>query len=84
MLNTMQRSPEFSIASSGIKEWRLDKQLHREDGPAVEWPDGSKEWYWNGQRHREDGPAIEWGDGSKMWYLNDVRVIEAQLRNKLV
>jgi len=32
-------------------------QLHREDGPAIEWADGVKEWYWAGQRHREDGIA---------------------------
>jgi len=31
--------------------------LHREDGPAVEWYNGSKEWYKNAKLHREDGPA---------------------------
>lgn len=35
--------------------------LHRENGPAVEYPDGSKEWFLNHQRHRNDGPAIEDG-----------------------
>ena len=43
---------------------------HREDGPAVEYSDGSKSWYLNGKLHREDGPAIEGADGSKSWYLN--------------
>ena len=38
---------------------------HREDGPAVEYADGSKEWYLNGKLHREDGPACEYADGSK-------------------
>ena len=46
---------------------------HREDGPAIEWANGSKAWYINGLRHREDGPAIEWANGSKAWYLNDKR-----------
>ena len=33
-------------------EWRNDAgQLHREDGPAREWSDGSKEWYLNGNRY---------------------------------
>lgn len=32
--------------------------LHREDGPAVEWKDGSEEWYINDVLHREDGPAV--------------------------
>jgi hypothetical protein len=56
-----------------VKNYFLNKQgyLHREDGPAREFKDGSKEWFINGQRHREDGPAIEWGDGHKSWYLND-------------
>ena len=43
---------------------------HREDGPAVEWADGSKEWWVDGLRHREDGPAIEYASGHKEWYLN--------------
>lgn len=33
-------------------------QLHREDGPAIEYDNGAKAWYINGKRHREDGPAI--------------------------
>lgn len=42
--------------------------LHREDGPAIEWHNGSKEWYKNGKRHREGGPAIEDSCGSKFWH----------------
>ena len=45
-------------------------QLHREDGPAREWTDGTKQWYINGLCHREDGPAVEYNDGSKEWYIN--------------
>jgi hypothetical protein len=44
--------------------------LHREDGPAREFKDGTREWWFNGERHREDGPAFEWSDGSKTWWLN--------------
>jgi hypothetical protein len=50
--------------------WYLNGNLHREDGPAIEYADGNKEWYLNGERHREDGPAIEDADGDKFWYLN--------------
>jgi hypothetical protein len=49
------------------------KVLHRTDGPAVEYSDGTKVWYLNGQRHRTDGPAIENSDGYKVWYLNGQR-----------
>jgi hypothetical protein len=48
-------------------------QLHRTDGPAIEYEDGSKEWWVDGKRHREDGPACEYDDGTKQWYLNDKR-----------
>ena len=48
-------------------------KLHREDGPAIEWSDGSKHWYLNGKWHREDGPAVELADGSKYWWLNGKR-----------
>lgn len=44
--------------------------LHREDGPAVEWPNGAKEWHVNGMLHRVDGPAIETPEGDKLWSLN--------------
>lgn len=55
----------------GRKIWRLPNGLcHREDGPAVEWPDGTKEWYQHGRYHRKNGPAVELADGSKKWFLH--------------
>ena len=65
--------PTMKISSDGTKKWFLNDQLHRKDGPAVEWSSGTKSWYLNGKLHREDGPAIEWADGSKSWYLNGKR-----------
>jgi len=62
------------VSPDGTKEWYLNGQYHREDGPAVEWPDGEKQWYLHGNLHREDGPAIEWPNGTKFWYLNDEKV----------
>jgi hypothetical protein len=47
----------------------LDGELHREDGPAIEWASGTKEWWVNGELHRENGPAIEFANGSKQWYV---------------
>jgi hypothetical protein len=53
--------------------WRNSAgKLHREDGPAVEFADGTKEWYLNGRLHRADGPALE-GEGVREWYLNNKR-----------
>ena len=54
----------------GGKDWWLNGELHREDGPAVERTNGYKEWWLNGKLHRVDGPAIEWANGSKYWLLN--------------
>jgi|14BtaG_2_1085337.scaffolds.fasta_scaffold12863_6 hypothetical protein len=61
------------VYKDGTKEWRwyLNDELHREDGPAVEYASGDKRWYLDGKLHREDGPAIEWANGDKWWYLND-------------
>lgn len=50
-------------------------ELHREDGPAIEYANGDKYWYKNGQFHREDGPAIEYADGNKFWYKNGIRMV---------
>ena len=47
-----------------------NEELHRLDGPAVEWANGTKEWWINGQRHRIDGPAIEYADGTKSWWID--------------
>ena len=64
------------IDESGNKFYYKDKEmknLHREDGAAVECSNGYKEWWLNGSLHREDGPAFEYADGYKAWYLNGKR-----------
>ena len=50
-----------------------DGYVHRLDGPAVEWEDGTKHWYENGCLHRLDGPAVEYDGGLKAWYVNGKR-----------
>ena len=70
----MKNKLKIEVDEYGNKVWRLPNgELHREDGPAIEWSNDDKEWYLNGKRHREDGPAIEWKDGNKEWYLNGKR-----------
>ena len=59
------------VYDNGGKDWYLNGNRHREDGPAVEYADGSKFWFINGKLHREDGPACEYADGIKRWYLNN-------------
>lgn len=45
-------------------------QLHRSEGPAVEYADGDREWRIDGMEHREDGPAFTSINGYKEWCLN--------------
>ncbi len=41
------------VHDNGDIDWMLDGRLHREDGPAREFKDGSQFWYKNGELHRE-------------------------------
>lgn len=59
------------IDKIGNKRWfKKPGQLHREDGPAVEYCNGDKCWIINGLPHRTDGPAHEYTDGTKFWYCD--------------
>jgi hypothetical protein len=49
-------------------------EIHRDDGPAVEYENGDKLWYINGKRHRIDGPAAEFIKGNNYWYLNGNKI----------
>ena len=57
-----------TILEDGTIEYRNDLgQRHREDGPAVTFPNGTKCWYLHGKRHREDGPAATFPTGVENW-----------------
>jgi hypothetical protein len=62
------------IDAYGNKFFFKDKKMtkiHREDGPAIEYADGSLEWRINGQIHREDGPAVVYANGDEGFFLNN-------------
>ncbi len=87
IMDKLYSKPTYTDPKTGIKYWFKNNkyvknqnkgpwnwgELHRVNGPAVEWADGTKEWWLNDKRHRTDGPAIEWADGTKEWWLNDKR-----------
>jgi hypothetical protein len=52
------------------KIWYLNNQLHRENGPAVETPNGYKVWCKHDKYHRTDGPAVIWSKGKEYWLNN--------------
>lgn len=53
-----KKTPTLSVSIAGVKRWKVNGKLHRVDGPALEYPDGSYVWYHNNTIHRLDGPAI--------------------------
>lgn len=67
-----------------------DGRLHSEDGPAVEWSDGTKFWMQHDQYHRLDGPAIENVPGAEdEWYIRNRRLdpleiflLQGQIKNE--
>jgi len=64
---------KVEVTDYSTRWYNESNELHREDGPAMEWADGTKHYYINGQRHREDGPAMETADGEKHYYINGER-----------
>jgi hypothetical protein len=75
---------KVTVDEEGTKRWYNEKAVkyHREDGPAIEYSNGTKFWYLNGKRHRENGPAIEWFYGDKFWYINGERLTEEEFNNR--
>lgn len=62
------------IDTYGTRQWYNERRLlHRTDGPAVEYTDGSYLWYHNGRPHREGGPAFVWCTGDREWFLRGAR-----------
>lgn len=52
-----------------------NRKLHREDGPARIYYDGSEEWWENEVPHRVDGPAFVWiyeTGITRRWIINGV------------
>jgi hypothetical protein len=69
------------VYEGGTKEWYVNDELHREDGPAIEGAIGN-EWHINGKLHREDGPAIEWHNGYKEWHINGQKMTEQEFHSR--
>ena len=72
-MDNMNNQPVCEIDEDGDVYWTLNGQDHRDDGPAIEFSNGSKQWWVHGKLHRLDGPAIESISGTKEWWLNGKR-----------
>lgn len=76
------------IDEFGIKWWFNDKnQVHRLDGPAIIYPNGTKRWYQNGLLHRLDGPAVEYFSGTDghhtKWWIRGEHYTEEGFNKKV-
>ena len=71
------------IDEQGTRRWYQNGELHRTDGPAIEWPNGNHWWYQNGKKHRTDGPAIEYSNGDHWWFLEAVEHSFEEYVNKI-
>lgn len=74
---------EVKVHTNGDKSWYLNGNLHREDGPAVEWADGDKYWFLNGECLTEEefnehmSPTVEMTVAQISEALNkNVKVVE--------
>jgi hypothetical protein len=57
------------------KRWYNNNgELHRLEGPAIEYKSGTKYWFNNGELHRLEGPAVEFAAGTKFWYINGKQI----------
>lgn len=49
-------------------KYTVNGVLHRENGPAVVYPDGASFWFMWGKCHRTDGPAEIEADGTERYW----------------
>jgi len=67
----MTKQSTMTINCWGTELWGLPNgDLHRTDGPAIVYLNGTKKWFINGVMHRETGPAVERHSGEKEWWIN--------------
>jgi len=62
----------------GIKMWLIKGTVHRDNGPAMEFPDGTKKYYQDGYVHRIDGPAIVLPDGTNLYRIHNTPLTSSQ------
>ena len=70
LFNTLKYRIDVSPITGTRRYYNHVGQLHRDDGPAIEYSGGAKYWYRNGEVHREDGPAVIYHNGTRKWLLN--------------
>jgi len=60
-LGNIHRNNGPAWIDPNYKKWYVNDELHRTDGPAIEYNNGMVEWWWKGKSYMFDG----WADISK-------------------
>ena len=69
---------------TGIRRYYNNSgQLHRLDGPAVIWRDGSEAWFHNGKLHRTTGPAVALTNRTTTWWIHGVQYTKQEYYTQL-
>lgn len=77
MTETIKKDLDLEFAEYSLTEpdgtvfWYRNDELHRTDGPAIQYQSGENHYYQHGRLHRPDGPAIEFVNGDCFWFQND-------------
>lgn len=58
-----------------------DGFLHNEDGPSIEYANGTKWWMLNGKLHRDNGPAIIDKKEIVGYWINGEPATEEEIKN---
>ena len=67
----MKEQPKCVVDKYGAKEWYLNGELHREDGPAYEHPNGHKEWYLHDEQVHPEQIVDLWLSRGVFCYYNE-------------
>jgi len=70
ILSLLEAGGKWDEKEEGYTACNWNGLLHRDDGPALVYPDGKQYWYRNGRLHRDDGPAVVYPNGTQYWYCN--------------
>ena len=78
------RTGRYKITNEfGGKSWYQDNKLHRKNGPAIIYDNGTRLWIMEDEFNREDGPAVMWPSGGKVWYLKGIEYSKEEWFSKL-
>ena len=71
----------MKVDISGDIFYLEDGDLHRLDGPAIEFKSGIQWWMQEGKLHRENGPAITGKHEIIEYWLNGEAAAEDEIKN---